>query len=88
MKIHEHQAKQIFRDFCVAVPRGLVADSPQAAGEAFAALAKPIAVVKARFTPAGAARGRSPKSPRSAAYNWSATAKRPKKSPPTSSATG
>ena len=57
MKIHEHQAKQIFRDLGVAVPRGLVADSPRAAGEAFAALARPIAVVKAQIHAGGRGKG-------------------------------
>ena len=30
MKIHEYQAKQILRDAGVAVPRGIVADTPPA----------------------------------------------------------
>jgi len=32
VKIHEYQAKQILREAGVAVPRGYVADTPQAAG--------------------------------------------------------
>ena len=35
MKIHEYQAKQIFREAGVAVPRGIVADTPAAAAAAF-----------------------------------------------------
>jgi succinyl-CoA synthetase beta subunit len=57
MKIHEYQAKQIFRDFGVAVPRGLVADTPQAAGEAFSSLGGNPAVVKAQIHAGGRGKG-------------------------------
>ncbi len=57
MKIHEYQAKKIFSEAGVAVPRGIVADSPQAAGEAFAALGGRIAVVKAQIHAGGRGKG-------------------------------
>ena len=57
MKIHEYQAKKIFREAGVAVPRGVVADTPQAAGEAFAGLGGPIAVVKAQIHAGGRGKG-------------------------------
>ena len=34
MNIHEYQAKQIFKEYGVPTPRGIVANSPQAAIEA------------------------------------------------------
>ena len=57
MKIHEYQAKKIFREAGVAVPRGIVADSPQAVGEAFAALGGQMAVVKAQIHAGGRGKG-------------------------------
>jgi len=57
MKIHEYQAKQILRDNGVAVPRGFVADTPQAAAEAFIKLAAPVAVVKAQIHAGGRGKG-------------------------------
>ena len=87
MKIHEYQAKQIFREAGVAVPRSLVADTPKAASEAFSSLGVNRAVVKGKSTPAGAARGQSPTCPANMASSWSATATRRKMSPPTCWAT-
>jgi succinyl-CoA synthetase beta subunit len=57
MKIHEYQAKKIFREAGVAVPRGIVADSPQAAGEAFSELGGQMAVVKAQIHAGGRGKG-------------------------------
>jgi succinyl-CoA synthetase beta subunit len=57
MKIHEYQAKQIFREAGVAVPRGAVADTPQAAADAFTALGGPAAVVKAQIHAGGRGKG-------------------------------
>ena len=57
MKIHEFQAKQILRQAGVAVPRGFVADTPQAAVDAFVKLAGPVAVVKAQIHAGGRGKG-------------------------------
>ena len=57
MKIHEFQAKQILREAGVAVPRGFVAETPQAAADAFAKLAGPVAVVKAQIHAGGRGKG-------------------------------
>jgi succinyl-CoA synthetase beta subunit len=57
MKIHEYQAKQILRDAGVSVPRGIVADTPQAAAGAFQALGGTVAVVKAQIHAGGRGKG-------------------------------
>jgi succinyl-CoA synthetase beta subunit len=57
MKIHEYQAKQIFREAGIAVPRGIVADRPAAAAEAFEQLGGPLAVVKAQIHAGGRGKG-------------------------------
>jgi succinyl-CoA synthetase beta subunit len=57
MKIHEYQAKQILREAGAAAPRGIVADSPQAAGEAYASLGGKIAVVKSQIHAGGRGKG-------------------------------
>jgi succinyl-CoA synthetase beta subunit len=57
MKIHEYQAKQILRDAGVAVPRGIVADTPRAAAAAFHELGGPSAVVKAQVHAGGRGKG-------------------------------
>ena len=57
MKIHEYQAKQILREAGVAVPRGFVADTPQAAADAFANLGGKMAVVKAQIHAGGRGKG-------------------------------
>ena len=57
MKIHEYQAKQILRDAGVAVPRGIVADTPQAVAAAFQALGASLAVVKAQIHAGGRGKG-------------------------------
>ena len=57
MKIHEYQAKQILHEAGVAVPRGIVADTPQAAVSAFHSLASDVAVVKAQIHAGGRGKG-------------------------------
>lgn len=57
MKIHEFQAKQILRDAGVAVPRGLAVRSPEEAVNAFRALDRPLAVVKAQIHAGGRGKG-------------------------------
>ena len=57
MKIHEYQAKQIFRDAGVAVPRGSVADTPQAAADAYAALGGRMALLKSQIHAGGRGKG-------------------------------
>ncbi|HTQ38868.1 MAG TPA: ADP-forming succinate--CoA ligase subunit beta [Pirellulales bacterium] len=57
MKIHEFQAKQIFRDAGVAVPRGMVARTADEAAKAFRELGGPLAVVKAQIHAGGRGKG-------------------------------
>jgi succinyl-CoA synthetase beta subunit len=57
MRIHEYQAKQILREAGVAVPRGIVADTPMAAAEAFRQLGDPVAVIKAQVHAGGRGKG-------------------------------
>jgi succinyl-CoA synthetase beta subunit len=57
MKIHEYQAKQILRAAGVAVPRGVVADTPQGVADAFSGLGGRMAVVKAQIHAGGRGKG-------------------------------
>jgi len=57
MKIHEYQAKQILRGAKVAVLDGYVAETPDAAAEAFDKLGGSIAVVKAQIHAGGRGKG-------------------------------
>jgi len=57
MKIHEYQAKRILHESGVRVPRGVVADSPQAAAGGFDELGGPLAVVKAQIHAGGRGKG-------------------------------
>ena len=57
MKIHEYQAKQILRDAGVAVPRGIAADTPEAAARAFDELGGELAVIKAQIHAGGRGKG-------------------------------
>lgn len=57
MKIHEFQAKEILRQAGVAVPRGIVARTPEEASAAFAELGGKIAVVKAQIHAGGRGKG-------------------------------
>ena len=57
MKIHEYQAKQLFRAAGVAVPQGIVATSSDEAAKAFETLGGPIAVVKSQIHAGGRGKG-------------------------------
>jgi succinyl-CoA synthetase beta subunit len=57
MKIHEYQAKEILRQAGVAVPRGIVVDTPQAASDAFRQLGGKLAVLKAQIHAGGRGKG-------------------------------
>ncbi len=53
MKLHEFQAKALFREAGLPVPRGRPAETAQDAAAAFAELALPLAVVKAQIHAGG-----------------------------------
>jgi succinyl-CoA synthetase beta subunit len=53
MNIHEFQAKELLKTFGVPVPSGRECTTPTAAAEAFTALKKPVAVVKAQIHAGG-----------------------------------
>src|SRR5687767_13846411 len=57
MKIHEYQAKDLFRKSGVAVLRGRVAARPEEAAAAFNELAGSLAVVKAQIHAGGRGKG-------------------------------
>ncbi|MFN9719261.1 MAG: ADP-forming succinate--CoA ligase subunit beta [Planctomycetota bacterium] len=57
MKIHEYQAKQLFRTAGVAVPQGIVCKTPEEVGAAFTTLGGPIAVVKSQIHAGGRGKG-------------------------------
>jgi len=57
MKIHEYQAKQLFRAAGVAVPQGIVAKTADEAAQAFESLGGPIAVVKSQIHAGGRGKG-------------------------------
>jgi len=57
VKIHEYQAKQVLAEAGVAVPRGMVADTPNAVVNAFHELGGEIAVVKAQIHAGGRGKG-------------------------------
>jgi len=57
MKIHEFQAKNIFRQWDVRVPRGVVATTADEAAEAFRQLEGDLAVVKAQIHAGGRGKG-------------------------------
>ncbi|MEN0110537.1 MAG: ADP-forming succinate--CoA ligase subunit beta [Planctomycetota bacterium] len=57
MKIHEFQAKALFRDAGIAVPNGIVAKTAEEAAAAFGELGGPIAVVKAQVHAGGRGKG-------------------------------
>ena len=66
MKIHEYQAKRLFRDAGVAVPEGVVAKSPAEAAEAFRTLGGSVAVVKSQIHAGGRGKGRFKEEPEQA----------------------
>lgn len=57
MKIHEYQAKALFREFGVPVPAGRVAETPEEAARLFDELAVPQAVIKAQIHAGGRGKG-------------------------------
>ena len=57
MKIHEFQAKEFLREAGVAVPRGIVAHTPDEAAQAFEKLGSKLAVVKAQIHAGGRGKG-------------------------------
>src|SRR3954471_15138631 len=57
MKIHEYQAKELLKRFGVAVPRGLVARSPEEAYHAAKELGTEVVVVKAQIHAGGRGKG-------------------------------
>jgi succinyl-CoA synthetase beta subunit len=57
MKIHEYQGKELLRKFGVAVPRGIVARSPEEAYHAAKELATDVVVVKAQIHAGGRGKG-------------------------------
>ncbi|HEX8651155.1 MAG TPA: ADP-forming succinate--CoA ligase subunit beta [Pyrinomonadaceae bacterium] len=57
MKIHEYQGKELLKKFNVAVPRGLVARSPEEAYHAAKELGTDIVVVKAQIHAGGRGKG-------------------------------
>ena len=57
MKIHEYQAKELFKKSGVAVLRGKVAATPDEAAAAFKELGMPLSVVKAQIHAGGRGKG-------------------------------
>ena len=57
MNIHEYQAKQVLKGFGVAVPRGIVATTPEEAEAASKELGTPVTVVKAQIHAGGRGKG-------------------------------
>ena len=57
MKIHEYQGKELLQKFGVAVPRGLVARSPEEAYHAAKELGTEVVVVKAQIHAGGRGKG-------------------------------
>jgi succinyl-CoA synthetase beta subunit len=57
MKIHEYQGKQLLREAGIAVPKNIVAETPEAAAAAFRTLGGPIAVVKSQIHAGGRGKG-------------------------------
>lgn len=57
MKIHEYQAKDLFRDAGVPVLQGHVARTPDEAAKAFETLGGPLAVIKAQIHAGGRGKG-------------------------------
>src|SRR5258708_4912797 len=57
MKIHEYQAKEIFRRFGVPTPRGEMVTTPDQAREVAKKLGTPVVVVKAQIHAGGRGKG-------------------------------
>ena len=58
MKIHEYQAKQLFREAGVPVPHGVVIKTPEEASTGFQQLAGKLAVLKSQIHAGGRGKGR------------------------------
>ncbi|WP_299469329.1 ADP-forming succinate--CoA ligase subunit beta [uncultured Gimesia sp.] len=58
MKIHEYQAKQLFREVGIPVPEGIVAKTVDEAVAAFEKLDRPLVVVKSQIHAGGRGKGR------------------------------
>jgi succinyl-CoA synthetase beta subunit len=67
MNIHEYQAKELFRAADLAVPSGVVCDTPEEAAAAYEALPTDICVVKAQIHAGGRGKGGGVKLVKSAA---------------------
>ena len=57
MKIHEYQGKELLKKFGVAVPRGIVARTPDEAERAAKELGTDVVVVKAQIHAGGRGKG-------------------------------
>ena len=57
MNVHEYQAKELLREYGVAVPKGQVATTPAEAEEAARALGGDVVVVKAQVHAGGRGKG-------------------------------
>jgi len=57
MNVHEYQAKQLFREFGVAVPEGGLAETPAEAEAVAKGLGTPVVVVKAQIHAGGRGKG-------------------------------
>jgi succinyl-CoA synthetase beta subunit len=57
MNVHEYQAKELFREYGVAVPAGELATTPEEAERAAKGLATPVVVVKAQVHAGGRGKG-------------------------------
>jgi len=57
MNVHEYQAKELFREFGVAVPEGFLASTPEEAERAAKELGKSVVVVKAQVHAGGRGKG-------------------------------
>ncbi|MAX40929.1 MAG: ADP-forming succinate--CoA ligase subunit beta [Gimesia sp.] len=58
MKIHEYQAKQLFREAGIPVPEGIIAKTVDEAVAAFEKLDRPLVVVKSQIHAGGRGKGR------------------------------
>ena len=66
MKIHEYQAKELFEQAGVPIPKGIVAGSPEEAAAAFNELGTPVCVVKSQIHAGGRGKGRFKEHPEQA----------------------
>ncbi len=57
MKVHEYQAKELFRGYSIPVPNGILATTPEEAKNAAQQLGTPIVVVKAQIHAGGRGKG-------------------------------